>query len=80
PPGYSAALPPASQLDQPFANFAASATMNGPTLTLQSRIETKQSLIPPEQYPAFRTFWAQVDAALGRAIATTPAATQGSAQ
>ncbi|HEY7856392.1 MAG TPA: DUF3857 domain-containing protein, partial [Terriglobales bacterium] len=80
PPGYSAALPLASQLDQPFADFAASATMNGPTLTLQSRIETKRSLITPEQYPAFRTFWAQVDAALGRAISTTPASTQGGAQ
>ena len=57
-------------MDQPFANFQADATLNGATLTLRSRVETKQSLIPTTAYAAFRTFWAQVDATLGRGIAS----------
>jgi len=75
PHGYRpAALPAASQMDQPFAHFRADATVNGSTLTLRSRIETTQSLIPPATYPSFRQFWTQVDAALGRPITLQPAA------
>ncbi|MGH9480858.1 MAG: DUF3857 domain-containing protein [Terriglobales bacterium] len=74
PPGYQlAGLPPASALDQPFATFQAGATMNGATLTLRSRLETKASLIPPEQYAAFRAFWAQVDQVLSRPLTARPA-------
>jgi tetratricopeptide (TPR) repeat protein len=69
PAGFRAAtLPPSSNLSQPFADFQASAGVNGNTLSLESRIETRHSLIPPAEYAAFRAFWAQVDAALGRPI------------
>lgn len=74
PQGYQLAqLPPPSTLDQPFASFQADAALNGSTLTLRSRIETKRSLIPPDQYSAFRSFWAQVDQALGRPLSAQPA-------
>ncbi|HEY8055767.1 MAG TPA: DUF3857 domain-containing protein [Terriglobales bacterium] len=70
PAGYQAgALPAPTQLKQPFAAFQADAVLNGSTLTLRSRIETTQPLIAPDGYAAFRAFWAQVDAALGRSIA-----------
>src|SRR6185312_13934769 len=70
PAGYQAgALPAPTQLKQPFASFQADAVLNGSTLTLRSRIETTQPLIAPAGYAAFRAFWAQVDAALGRSIA-----------
>jgi transglutaminase-like putative cysteine protease/tetratricopeptide (TPR) repeat protein len=69
PPGFHVAgLPPATNLQQPFADFQAAAGVNGNTLSLESRIETRHSLIPPAEYPAFRAFWSQVDAALGRPI------------
>ncbi|HWG38431.1 MAG TPA: DUF3857 domain-containing protein [Terriglobales bacterium] len=78
PAGYrAAALPAASQLDQPFAKFRADATVNGSTLTLRSRIETTQSLIPPAAYAAFRKFWTQVDSALDRPISLAPGANGG---
>ncbi|MGH9476560.1 MAG: DUF3857 domain-containing protein [Terriglobales bacterium] len=73
PAGYSVqALPAASQQNQPFAEFQATASVNGGTLTLRSRVEVKQSLIAPGQYPAWRAFWAQVDAVLGRPLGVSP--------
>ena len=75
PSGYQiAGVPPSTNLDRPFGSFQAAASLNGSTLTLQSRIETTRSLISPTQYPAFRGFWAQVDTSLGRPIAGTTAA------
>lgn len=69
PAGYQAqSLPAPTQLAQPFAGFQADAALNGPTLTLRSRIETRQPLIPPSAYAPFRAFWAQVDATLGHPI------------
>ncbi len=69
PPGFQVAgLPPATNLQQPFADFQAAAGVNGNTLSMQARIETKHSVIPPAEYPAFRAFWAQVDAVLGRPL------------
>ncbi|HEY7839136.1 MAG TPA: DUF3857 domain-containing protein [Terriglobales bacterium] len=75
PPGYQvAALPAPTQQNEPFASFAAAAAMNGGTLTLRSRVVTKQSLITPAEYGRFRSFWSQVDATLGRPLASVPTA------
>ncbi len=69
PPGFqAAALPPATSLQQPFGDFQAAAGVNGNVLSVESRIETTQSLIAPAAYPAFRAFWSQVDATLSRPI------------
>ncbi|MGH9466339.1 MAG: DUF3857 domain-containing protein [Terriglobales bacterium] len=69
PSGYRAqAMPAPTGQQPPFAEFQADAAVNGSTLTLRSRIEIKRSLITPGQYPAYRAFWAQVDAVLGRPI------------
>ncbi len=62
-------LPAPAKLDGPMASFQAQAGLNGTTLTLESRIETKQSVISPAEYKAFRAFWSQVDAVLGRPLA-----------
>ena len=75
PPGYQvAALPAPTQQDEPFASFAAEAAMNGGTLTLRSRVVTKQSLITPAEYGQFRSFWSQVDATLDRPLSSVPSA------
>ncbi|TAN23294.1 MAG: DUF3857 domain-containing protein [Acidobacteria bacterium] len=72
PAGFAArSLPPVSNRNQPFADFQAVASVNGNTLTLRSRIEIKKSLITPAEYPAYRSFWAQVDGALGRSVSLT---------
>lgn len=73
PAGFVAqALPAASNQNQPFADFQAVASVNGNTLTLRSRIEIKKALITPAEYPAYRSFWAQVDGALGRSVSLVP--------
>jgi hypothetical protein len=78
PVGYTmGALPPPVQVDEPFASFQAAARMNGGTLTLTSQVTTKQSLIAPAAYGQFRSFWSQVDATLGRPLASTAGRSSG---
>ncbi|HUX65934.1 MAG TPA: DUF3857 domain-containing protein [Terriglobales bacterium] len=75
PAGYQLARVPAgTRLEEPFGSFQAGVGMNGGTLTIQSRLETTHSLIAPSGYGAFRAFWTEVDATLGRALTANAAA------
>lgn len=79
PDGFQAVAPAPVTLDRPFASFSASATVHGNQLEMKSDLVVRQSFITVAEYGAFRQFWSQVDATLGRPIASAADRTQSPA-
>jgi transglutaminase-like putative cysteine protease/Flp pilus assembly protein TadD len=81
PPGWrlTAGSPPARRLiEGPFGKFTLDIEIDGAVLRVRSSLNVERARIAPEDYPRFRAFLLEVDAALGSPIGVSPPTPVGS--
>ncbi len=69
PPGFAVKrLPEARSVAAPFGRFTLTATEKGGAVEVVAALEVDRHRIAREDYPAFRRFCADVDAAIGQEL------------
>jgi hypothetical protein len=61
-------LPEARRIDTPFGSFAVTVSQRGRDVELQTALTVKRHRIGRGEYPAFRKFCLDVDAAVGQEL------------
>jgi hypothetical protein len=77
--GLAAGSPPARRsIESPFGRFSLEVEIDGSVLRVRSSLNVERARIGPEDYPRFRAFLLEVDAALGSPIGVSPTSPVGS--
>ncbi|HEY7370859.1 MAG TPA: DUF3857 domain-containing protein [Polyangia bacterium] len=77
--GLAAGSPPARRsIESPFGRFALDVEIDGSVLRVRSSLNVERARIGPDDYPRFRAFLLEVDAALGSPISVSPTSPVGS--
>jgi len=81
PPGWklAAGAPPARRtIDGPFGHFSLEVEMDGAVVRVRSSLNVTRARISADDYPRFRAFLMEVDAALGSPLGVAPPVAAGS--